>query len=102
MGLSTKDNINSERKMDTDNFYGLIGRATTVISLTTTSTAKERIRGPTAEFTMATGNKIKCTGKVSLLGQMVANMKVDITMIISKGMESSTGRMDASMMGTGW
>ena len=57
--------------------------------------------GQMAEFTMVTGNKIKCMVEESSLGLMVVNMKENTSMTRNKAMVSFIGQMVASMMGIG-
>ena len=84
-----------------DNFCGQIDRATVENLLTIIFTAKAHTHGPTVEFTMATGNKIRCMEKVFSLGQMGENTKASITMIRNKDMEYSIGLMEGNMTDTG-
>jgi hypothetical protein len=98
---SMKVNTSTERRMDMDNFSGLIGRAIVENLLTIIFMAKAHTHGPTVEFTTATGNRIRCTAKVFSLGQTGANTKANITMIKNKGMEYSIGLMEGNMTDTG-
>jgi len=49
------------------------------------------------EFTTVIGKIIRWMGRVFSLGQMVADMKVNIKMIRKKGMEFSHGQMAEHM-----
>merc|ERR1711935_334972 len=102
MVLNTKDNTSSVKRMDMDNFFGPTDLVTTETLLTIIFMARVHIPGLMAEFMMETGNKIKCMEEVYSHGPMVASTKENTSTIRNKDMESFTGLMDASMMGTGW
>jgi hypothetical protein len=99
---NTKEHINSVKRTDMDNSSGPIDLATMETLLTIIFTARVHIPGLMAEFTMETGNRIKCTEEVYSHGPMVGSTKENTSTIRNKDMESSTGQMVVSMMGTGW
>ena len=61
----------------------------------------ENIYGQMGGHTQEIGKTIKCMEKVCLHGQMAGNMKVNMLKIRSKEMESFTGLMVESMLGSG-
>ena len=101
MALSMRVNTSTEKRMDMDNFCGLIGRAIAENLLIIIFMAKVLIHGLTVEFTTETGNRIRCMEKVFSLGQMDGNTKASITMTRSKDMAYSIGLMEGNMTDTG-
>ena len=98
---SMRVNTSTEKRMDMDNFCGLIGRAIAENLLIIIFMAKVLIHGPTVEFTTETGNRIRCMGKVFSPGQTGGNTKASITMTRSKDMVYSIGLMEGNMTDTG-
>ena len=101
MARNMKANISMERKMVMVSSCGLIDLVTVESLSTIIFMEKAPIHGLTAEFTMETGSKIRCTEKEFSRGPMVASMKVNTLMTKSKVMVFFTGQMVDSMMDTG-
>ena len=101
MALSMRVNTSTEKRMDMDNFCGLIGRAIAENLLIIIFMAKVLIHGLTVEFTTETGNRIRCMEKVFSLGQMDGNTKASTTMTRSKDMAYSIGLMEGNTTDTG-
>ena len=83
---STKDNTSSVKRTDMDSSSGLTDLVTTETLLTIIFMARVLIPGLMAEFTMETGNRIKCTEEVCSHGPMVVSTKENMLMIKNTAM----------------
>ncbi len=70
-------------------------------SLTTTSTVKESMNGLTIEYSLGTGNTIRCTDMVSSHGLTREFTKESIMTIKSKDKVNSHGQMEESTLEDG-
>jgi hypothetical protein len=95
--LNMKEIINMEKKMDSENSYGLICHLIKEISLTIIFMDMVNINGQMVENLLEIGFAIKCMVKVYLLGKTVENIKVIITTIKNRDTGYSHGQMGDNM-----
>ena len=101
MELNTKEIINMVKKMDLENFCGLICHLIKGIFMTTIFMVMVNINGLMEENTSEIGYVIKCMEKVFSHGKMGGNIKETIMMIKNRDMEYSPGLMVDNTMDNG-